>query len=673
MRWPSLFLAAIVCAALAVPSALSLAPPAPAPDKDTLEKIQARTDKLAAALEHLLNRKVSDPQLADSEVFHKAAAWVVKQDELRSPEAAAWTLAALNDGLLRASQAARGDAPWLATTGRAVVRGYRSRIDGSVQPYAVLLPHDYGNDRRKHYRLDVVLHGRDDGLSEVKFLHQHRGERPAPKDLAHVEVHVYGRGNNAYRWAGESDVSEAVANFLAVETLLGRANFLDLARVVLRGFSMGGAGTWHLGLHRPDQWCCIGPGAGFTTTHGYVKGLPARLPDYQEACLHIYDAVDYAENAANVPVVAYAGAADRQLRAARTIEAKLKPLGIPMTLLVAPGVGHRMPPPEWQKKAEAEYARCAERGRPEYSGKIRFVTYTLKYPSCFWLDVMGLERHYRRSSVEAERNGREGYTIKTANVRVLHVSLWPGADRGEILTVAIDGQKLENVRPYQARDSSLHLYLEKRAGRWADVLPERLLTERLRRPQKVSGLQGPIDDAFMAPFLCVRGTGAPWHETTQRYVDADLARFKAEWAKYLRGALPVKDDTAVTAEDIATRHLVLFGDPAGNSLIAQVLPGLPLKWTKKEIVWGGKSYAAADHVPVLIYPSPLATDRYVVLNSGHTFHADSFRDTNALLYPRLGDWAVLKTANKKDPLAVEVVTAGLFDDSWRLSGRPGSR
>lgn len=77
--------------------------------------------------------------------------------------------------------------------------------------------------------------------------------------------------------------------------------------MVLRGFSMGGAGTWHLGLHRPDRWCVIQPGAGFTTTIGYAKSID-KLPSYQEACLHIYDAVDYAENAFDVPVVAYSGA-----------------------------------------------------------------------------------------------------------------------------------------------------------------------------------------------------------------------------------------------------------------------------------------------------------------------------------------------------------------------------
>ena len=78
---------------------------------------------------------------------------------------------------------------------------------------------------------------------------------------------------------------------------------------------MGGAGTWHLGLHFPDNWCVMGPGAGFTSTHGYIKGLP-KLPDYQEACLKIYDAVEYAENAFNVPIVAYSGGADPQKAAA---------------------------------------------------------------------------------------------------------------------------------------------------------------------------------------------------------------------------------------------------------------------------------------------------------------------------------------------------------------------
>jgi hypothetical protein len=247
--------------------------------------------------------------------------------------------------------------------------------------------------------------------------------------------------------------------------------------------------------------------------------------------------------------------------------------------------------------------------------------------------------------------------------------------------VNIDGQKLENVRPDLSSQGDLSVHLEKRGGKWTTALPERLLVDRLRIPQKIgrplgaidSGLQGPIDDAFTGPFLCVRGTGKAWNEAVEEHARASLERFREEWARYMRGTLPIKDDTDVTAEDIATKHLILFGDPGSNSLIEQVLPRLPLVWTEKTITFAGKDYEAATHVPVLIYPSPLAPDRYVVLNSGHTFHAADFQGTNALLYPRLGDYAVLKlTAAKKDPLAVEVQVAGLFDDYWSV-GRAASR
>ena len=432
---------------------------------------------------------------------------------------------------------------------------------------------------------------------------------------------------------------------------------------------MGGAGTWHLGLHHPDQWCVISPGAGFTTTHGYIKGLADKLPPYQEACLHIYDAVDYAENAFNVPVVAYGGEKDPQLQAARNIEERLKKFGIAMKLLVAPKLAHQFPD-EWKKKMAEARGEFTAKGREEYPPRVRFATYTMKYPSCSWVSIAGLQRHYERATVDAERTD-DGFKVKTSNVRVLRLSLWPGAMRQPI-AVEIDGQRLE-VQPYlpALNSSSLLVWLEHHDGRWQAALPEKIVTAQIRKPQKIQGLQGPIDDAFTAPFLCVRGTGAPWHEATDGYAKTNLDRFRKEWSKYFRGDLPIKDDVEIEPQDLANHHLILFGDPSSNSLIAQVLDGLPLTWTKDKITWDGKDYAANEHVPVLIYPSPLSTLHYVVLNSGHTFHAADFQGTNALLYPRLGDYAILKLtadkkSDKKDPLAVEVQKAGLFDDFWHL-------
>jgi hypothetical protein len=208
--------------------------------------------------------------------------------------------------------------------------------------------------------------------------------------------------------------------------------------------------------------------------------------------------------------------------------------------------------------------------------------------------------------------------------------------------------------------------LEKKGGKWSPILASKFFVEVSRGLRKGSSLSGPIDQAFTDQFLCVRGTGKAWHAGTQQYAEANLKRFQYEWSKYFRGELSVKNDTELTALD-ENRNLVLFGDPSSNSLIRQSLDWLPLHWDRERITFAGKSYSANSHVPVMIFPSPFSTSNYVVLNSGHTFHAPDFEGTNALLYPRLGDYAILKlTPTEEDPLAVEVVTAGLFDEKWQV-------
>jgi dienelactone hydrolase len=653
--------------ALLLASAQYAPPPSVKPSENVLKKIEELTEKLETNLRLFRRERVQDPILSDIEIYLKAATWITQHNEFYDKKSGEWTVEALERGLLRAGRVILNDLPWYQRTGSAVIHGYRSRIDGSVQPYAVTLPADYGKDQLKKWRMEIVLHGRNNSLTEVSFLHQFNGDKPAPKDQDYIRLDVYGRGNNAYRWAGERDIVEAAEHFIALEHRMGRGALLDNKRSVLRGFSMGGAGAWHMGLHLPDQWCVISPGAGFTTTHGYIKGLPAELEPYQEACLHIYDAVDYAENAFNVPVVAYGGEKDPQLQAARNIEDRLRSqkLGLSMKLLVAPDLAHQFPP-EWQKKMAEARSEYVAKGREDYPARVRFVTYTLKYPECSWVYIWEMGQHYEKASVDAQRV-EDGFKITTRNVRVLRLRMWEGATR-QAITVQIDGQQV-TAQPNEPRPNApaLFVHLESRDGRWQSVLPQKIENAQLREPRKVHDYQGPIDDAFMSSFLCVRGTSKPWHEATEEYARANLERFRKEWSKYFRGELPVKDDVEVEALDMASRHLILFGDPSSNSLIAQALDGLPFKWTKDNITWGGKDYKASEHVPVLIYPSPLSATHYIVLNSGHTFHAEDFQGTNALLYPRLGDYAVLKlTGDKENPLSVKVITAGLFDDFWRL-------
>src|SRR5205823_2428033 len=232
----------------------------------------------------------------------------------------AMTLDVLDRGLERARALAGGRRPWTTARGGSI-RGYESQVDGSFQPYAVVVPDDIDlANRDARFRLDVVLHGRGATLNEARFIAAHDGKPlPAPpEDAGKITLHVFGRTNNAYRWAGETDVFEAIE---AVK----RHYPVDDRRVVLRGFSMGGAGAWHLGLHYPSLWSSVEAGAGFSESKRYAR--LQSIPDDQEKALRIYDAVDYAANAYNVPMAGYGGELDAQRQASINIEEALKALG----------------------------------------------------------------------------------------------------------------------------------------------------------------------------------------------------------------------------------------------------------------------------------------------------------------------------------------------------------
>jgi hypothetical protein len=130
----------------------------------------------------------------------------------------------------------------------------------------------------------------------------------------------------------------------------------------------------------------------------------------------------------------------------------------------------------------------------------------------------------------------------------------------------------------------------------------------------------------------------------------------------------MKDDTAITPADIAEHHLILFGDPASNQVLRRILSKLPLQCNANQLTLGGKTYDSPSHTVAMIYPNPLDPSRYVVLNTGHSFGRNEMAATNATLFPRFGDYAVL---HLRQPLGKtvegEVVTAGYFDEQWKFT------
>src|SRR5205085_7029873 len=116
------------------------------------------------------------------------------------------TLTVLDKGILRAKALASGSPSWTASKGR-LIRAYTSTVDGSVQPYGLIVPESYSG---QPIRLDIWMHGTNRNLNEVAFLKQHEGANPVPAAQNYIQMDVYGRSNVAYRWAGETDAFEAL-------------------------------------------------------------------------------------------------------------------------------------------------------------------------------------------------------------------------------------------------------------------------------------------------------------------------------------------------------------------------------------------------------------------------------------------------------------------------------
>src|SRR5215475_14686831 len=174
----------------------------------------------------------------DVQIFHSAVCYALAYNEFFKPEEVTIAKSQIKQGLERARALREGKAPWTTQTGL-VVRGYVSDIDGSVQPYGLVVPPTYQQNLPFQYRLDLWFHGRSETLSEVNFISDRQknpGQFTPPNAFV---LHLYGRYCNANKFAGEIDMFEALA-------AVRRQYPVDENRLVVRGFSMGGAAVWHI-------------------------------------------------------------------------------------------------------------------------------------------------------------------------------------------------------------------------------------------------------------------------------------------------------------------------------------------------------------------------------------------------------------------------------------------
>ncbi|MEO7701393.1 MAG: prolyl oligopeptidase family serine peptidase [Opitutus sp.] len=592
--------------------------------------------------------------LPDAEIFHKAVDWALRYDEFFNLSEIETARHLLTVGRERAAALREGRAPWTEATGL-VIRGYRSKLDDSVQPYAMVIPASWTRAGGPARRLDVVLAGRNEKRTELAFMAEH--ER-TPGDIVPAEaivLHPYGRFCNATKFAGEVDVFEAMQ-------AVRQSYKIDASRIIVRGFSMGGASTWHLATHYPDMWAAASPGAGFAETPLYSHALEAGKPErtwWEKKLWLWYDATAHAANLLTVPTIAYSGELDPQKQSADVMEKAMAREGLKLERIIGPQTAHKYHP-DSKTTLAARLAEIAERGKTKWPAEDHFTTYTLRYASSGRVKIMEQEQPWERTDVHTKFVSPEELIVTTRNVGIFSVQL----DQIAGMQLTVDGQPV----PLSPDLDPAYYWLVKEEGHW--VAKDKTFTGKRWREQtrKMPGLSGPIDDAFMEPFLFVLPSGQPLNATVAAWTESELQHATKLWRDVFRGNVLVKTDTAVTDEDIATKHLVLWGDASSNRLLAKILATgkLPLTWDADRVTLRGHSYDAAHHAPILIYPNPLSTQqRYIVLNSGIDFRNEAY-GTNSLQTPKLPDFAIVDLREAPGPRwPGRILDAGFFDGAWK--------
>jgi len=578
--------------------------------------------------------------------------------------------------LLEAAQYAetlsQGKDPFAARTGP-FAKAYVSRVDASLQPYAVYIPPAF--DPARSYPLVVSLHG--GGSNHVLNLRRvfGKGNKPDEPDdeamkyfppLPDADVIVASpcaRGTMGYAGLAEKDV------FRVIEEVK-KCYPIDEDRLYLTGHSMGAGGTWQIALEHPDMFAAIACVSGVTDSKEaakYYVMVKRKWGLYERAWwAAIRDILPLLDNARHFPVFCYHGEDDPYVHPhhSREAVARLKELGYEVSYTEFPGVGHT----DGCDNAYADgriFPILEKFSRVRNPRDVVFKTTNLAHNKAFWVRIDSFVQWPAVGSVRCEIGNDDAVAVDTEMVGqyTLFVEEMPLRERTSF-SLASDGQRIEvpvsgpTVTLYRTADSL------GASASWSLEVPP--ATSALR---KKGGLEGPLHDAFGSQCTLVAPSGGENVEKNARV--RELALEDARWHTVMPGLgwvwdadvhFPVKHDLQVTQQDIEDTNLVVYGNSETNLLFAEINATIPVHFDGTRVICGGDAFEGEDVSFVCIYPNPFNRARYVVVfGSAHALGIESIR----FLPLDLPDFVVYRP-NAKSPEEPEILKSGYFDPYWQL-------
>ncbi|MDP2895728.1 MAG: prolyl oligopeptidase family serine peptidase [bacterium] len=534
------------------------------------------------------------------------------------------------------------------------MESYVSEIDGSVQPFGLYIPEPF-DPNVPH---PVVFHAQgyggaaSTGFSGTLFANEQ----------GWILVNLDGDGESWYEGIGEHD-------FFRVLNELRRQYLIDENRLYLTGCSTGGLAALRLGFRHPDLFAAVAGSDAFWDYrwfHRMVYGKssnPEWIEPTREPLLQSGSPLSIAENVKHLNVYMSVDVGDGLVPLAngRNLDARLDELGYAHSYNEYPG-GHCQ-----GFNLGTIYEFFSQRVNEPSPKDVVLKANQLQYGSAYWVRIDRLEKTGQFGMIVAKITGRQKDIVEVTTNGLIQFTLFLTPELAEVDEVSVlTNGELTYTGPPQEITVSASLDESGNIVGWstADTLPRGL--------RKTAQSEGPIGHAYTSKFLLVRGTTSKT-DTARNRLEAE--KFATEWNTWMHASIWPVEDASITADDIATSNLILFGTADSNSVIREINDLLPVRIWKDRIVAGAQEYEGSNYGLYMVFPNPLNPQRYVVISHG-TIEGSHETDLEALpwYWP---DYVVFDTNTVPEavvsswhPPLVYLpdawVEAGFFDQYWRL-------
>ena len=448
-----------------------------------------------------------------------------------------------------------------------IKRTFLSPMDGSAQYYGLMPPTSVEPGQERSLLLS--LHGAGvQGIGQAGAYGQ--------KDWIYVAAPT-NRRPFGFDWEvwGRRDALEVLDHAMATLPI-------DPTRVYVAGHSMGGHGTWQMGVLFPGRFAVVSPSAGWISfaTYGGAEPFPEGPLGWARASS---DTLRYIENLAKRAVYVIHGSADDNVPVgqARTMVEALEPICPDLTYHEEPDAGH------WWDGDASPGADCVDwpplfdviesRTLDPTELDFQFISPSpWVSPTHSYATILSKQSPAEDAVLQSSLDGTT-VTLDTQNVRSLRLDGPALAAKG-VKTIVVDGDNLA------VGDGPI------------EVGPQ-----SGKRP----GQGGPYNEVLEQPFCYVYPDDGP--DEYRRYA----AYLLSTWDVIGNGhgcALPL---SALTAEVRAERNLIYLGIPEEQVPIPS---SIQLGWDDGAITLAGVAHSHA--AAIVVFPEDERLSAVIVATAG---------------------------------------------------------